>query len=208
MAAPQKVILYGAGGHGKVLADAIGLDPTCTLLGFIDDSRSGDVLGYPILGGMEALEKLMKQGVHCIVAIGDCAGRAKIQAMLEEKGFGMATVIHPSATISRSARIGAGSAILAHANVGPDAELGKGCIVNTGASVDHDCMIADFTHIAPGAHVAGGVRIGRQTFVGIGSSVRELCTIGSNVTIGAGAAVVSNIPNAVTALGVPAVVRN
>lgn len=203
--APLPLILFGAGGHGKVVADAAA--GSWRVLGFIDDARTGEHGGYPILGTQKALEKLKKEGAHCIVSIGDCAARAKVQQMLEDMGFSLATVIHPSAVVSKSARIGAGSAILAQVSVGPDAVLGKGCVVNTCASVDHDCAVGDYTHIAPGAHVAGGVTIGAQTFVGIGSSVREYCSIGSHVIVGAGAAVVTDFGDAVTVLGVPAVVK-
>jgi len=200
------LILFGAGGHGKVVADAAAIGGF-HVLGFIDDTRTGEHGGYPILGNQKALEKLKEAGAHCIVSIGDCAGRAQVQEMLEKMGFKMATVIHPSATISKTARIGAGSAILAQTNVGPDAVLGKGCIVNTCASVDHDCAVGDYAHVAPGAHVAGGVQIGTQTFVGIGSCVREYCSIGSHVIVGAGAAVVTDFGDDVTVLGVPAVVK-
>ncbi|OIO54304.1 hypothetical protein AUJ46_03105 [Candidatus Peregrinibacteria bacterium CG1_02_54_53] len=199
------LILFGAGGHGKVVADAAA--GNWRVFGFIDDARTGEHGGYPILGNQKALEKLKEEGVHCIVSIGGCAARAKVQQMLEDMGFPMAIVIHPSAAISQSARIGAGSAILAQTVVGPDAVLGKGCIVNTSASVDHDCSVGDYTHIAPGAHIAGGVKIGTQTFIGIGSSVRELSSIGNHVVIGAGAAVVTDFGDGITALGVPAVAR-
>ncbi|MDO8468843.1 MAG: acetyltransferase [Candidatus Peribacter sp.] len=199
------LVLFGAGGHGKVVADAAA--GNWRVIGFIDDTRTGEHGGYPILGNQKALEHLKKEGAHCIVSIGDCAGRAKTQEMLEKMGFTMATVIHPSATVSKSARIAAGSAVLAQTTVGPDAVLGKGCIVNTCASVDHDCAVGDYTHIAPGAHVAGGVTIGTQTFVGIGSCVREYCSIGSRVVVGAGAAVVTDFGDDVTVLGVPAVVK-
>ncbi|MDD5103154.1 MAG: acetyltransferase [Candidatus Peribacteraceae bacterium] len=199
------LILFGAGGHGKVVVDAAA--SSWRVLGFIDDVRTGEHGGYPILGNQKALEKLQKEGAYCLVSIGDCAARAKVQQMLEGMGFPMATVIHPSAAVSKSARIAPGSAILAQVSVGPDAVLGKGCIVNTGASVDHDCSVGDYTHIAPGARVAGGVKIGTQTFIGIGSCIREYCSIGSQVVIGAGAAVISDFGDGVTALGVPAVKR-
>lgn len=201
------IILYGAGGHGKVLADALEGSAAYQMIGFIDDVRTGEHVGYPILGGREILEELRSKGVHCIVSIGDCADRAKIQGMMERKGFPIATVLHSTATIARSAQLGSGCSILAHAVIGPDVVMGKGCIVNTGASVDHDCIMDAYVHVAPGAHIAGGVRIGQQTFVGIGSSVRELCHIGSFAVIGAGAAVVSDFGDHVVALGVPAIAR-
>jgi len=198
------LILYGAGGHGKVLADALWGNGAFRILGFIDDARTGEHAGYPILGGRSSLEQYRGQDVQCIVSIGDCAVRAGVQEALEHNGFRIASVFHPSATVARSARIGPGSVVLAHAVIGPDVVLGKGCIVNTGASVDHDCSVGSYVHIAPGVHIAGGVRIGEQTLIGIGSCVRELCCIGSHVTIGAGAAVVTDVGDHAVALGVPA----
>lgn len=204
---PIPLLLFGAGGHGKVVADAAE-NGGFRIVGFIDDARTGNHAGYPILGGRNVLEKLKDEGVRCIVSIGDCIRRAEMQEMLEQKGLTMVTVIHPSATIAKSARIGPGSAILAQAVVGPDAILDKGCIVNTCASVDHDCSIGAYAHIAPGAHLAGGVTIGTKSFVGIGSSVREYCCVGNHTVIGAGAAVITDIGDHMVALGVPAVAHS
>lgn len=202
----QSLVLFGAGGHGKVVADAAALGPY-RVLGFIDEAKAGEHGSIPIIGDAAAVDRLREEGAHFIVAIGDCARRARVQAMLEAKGCTLATVIHPSASVARSACIGPGSAVLAQAVVGPDATLGRGCIVNTCASVDHECSVGDFTHVAPGAHVAGGVKIGTETFVGIGSCIREYRSVGSHVIIGAGAAVVSNFGDHVTILGVPGAVH-
>lgn len=111
---------------------------------------------------------------------------------------------HPSAILSPSATIGAGTLIVAGSILNADARLGMGVILNTGASVDHDCEIGDFAHISPGARLAGGVRIGARSWIGIGAVVREGVTIGADVMVGAGAAVICDIADGTQVAGVPA----
>ena len=201
----SRVVLYGAGGHGKVVADALQHQGEFSIAGFLDDSVTGEVFGHPILGGKSVVASLVAQGITgAVVCLGDCTARAKVQAFFEAATISMITVIHPSASVARGAVIGAGSMILAQAVVGPDATLGKGCILNHGATVDHDCVLGDFVHVAPGANIAGGVRIGSGTHIGIGSSIKEGVMIGERCVIGAGSAVVENVPDKALYYGVPA----
>ena len=138
------------------------------------------------------------------LGIGDSLLRSSWFDHLQSLGFQLPVIIHPSAWISPSAEIGCGSVIFAQSAVQTNVTIGSAAIVNTSSSVDHDVNLGDFVHICPGVHLAGEVRVGDHSLVGIGSSVIPQITIGSGVTIGAGSSVVTDIPDLVTAVGVPA----
>ena len=202
------IILYGGGGHGKVVADALEKEGTYQIAGWLDDAASGEIYGIPVLGGKDAMMAMKEKGItHAFVSIGSPAARQSIQDALKKAGLTIATIRHPSAQVARGAVIGEGTVLMPNAVVGPDVKIGDGCIINTGATVDHDCRLGDFAHVAPGAHLAGGVTVGAMTHIGIGSCVKEGVTIGKNVMLGAGSVVIDDLPDGCTAFGVPAKVQ-
>ncbi|WP_224815432.1 acetyltransferase [Hasllibacter sp. MH4015] len=192
-----RLVLIGAGGHGKVVADTArrcGYDDLC----FVDDS-------WPerdAHGGLPIIGKVEKSAGPCFCAIGANATR---RAMFEALDLWSApALLDPNAIISPSAEIGAGVLVVAGAILNADARLGHGVIVNTAASVDHDCVVGDFAHISPGVRLAGGVNVGAGAWIGIGAVVRDGVRIGAGAIVGAGAAVVSDVPDGATVGGVPA----
>lgn len=198
----QEVIVIGAGGHGKVVADIV---RSCgdTVLGFLDDGRQkGECLcGIPVLGKIE--DYVNYPDAKFLVAIGGSAARRSVAARLE--GVRWHTAIHPNAVISTmDTHIGEGSVVMAEAVVNPCATVGRHCIVNTGASIDHDNQIGDYTHISVGAHLAGTVTVGENVWVGIGAAVSNNLTLCDDCMIGAGAVVVRSITEPGTYIGVPA----
>jgi len=213
----SELIIWGASGHARVVADIVRCENRYRIAGFLDDlhpERAGETFeGAPILGGREQLEKgggrLARQAGGTpaplvIIAFGDCTARLEAARFVIAKGLELATAIHPSAVIAASARIGAGSVVAANAVVNPGAVVGENAIINTAASVDHDCVIGDGVHICPGVHLAGNVRVGEASWIGIGATVADGRTIGGGTIIGAGAVVVEDIPGGVVAFGVPA----
>lgn len=200
------LLILGAGGHGKVVADAALEAGKWRDVIFLDDAwPQKDKNGrWDIHGKVEHLAQWKSSCDNAIVAIGNNALRIQMQARLLEGGFELATVVHPSAQISRFAKLGNGSVVFANAVVNADAIIGEGAIINTSATIDHDCCLGIGVHISPGAHIGGGVTIGDFTWVGIGAAVCHCLTIGSDVTIGAGAVVVNDIGDDVKAVGVPA----
>ncbi|MER1967989.1 acetyltransferase [Castellaniella sp. GW247-6E4] len=201
----KRLAILGASGHGKVVAE-VALSAGWASVDFYDDAwpgkrRSGK---WVISGDTSAFLKDPGRFDGAAVAIGNNAIRMKVIWQLQAAGIELATLVHPSAMISDSARLGAGAVAMAGAVVNADAVVGAGVILNTLCSVDHDCVLGDGVHISPGAHLAGDVRVGEQSWVGIGVSIRQGVTVGRLVTIGAGAAVVCDIADNLTVAGVPA----
>ncbi|MFM7584577.1 MAG: acetyltransferase [Caldilinea sp.] len=205
----MRIIILGAGGHAQVIADALlrarEAGATCDLGGFLDDNPAlaGQVrLGLPILGSISTLAQHAHDG--CVIGIGDNRLRAHIFRQLRAQGEQVATVIHPHAVIAPDVTVGAGVIIFAGVVVNTGATIGENVVLNTGCTVDHHDIVADHAHIAPGAHLGGDVRIGEGAFVGIGATVMPQRSVGVWSVVGAGALVHRDVPDRVTAIGVPA----
>jgi sugar O-acyltransferase (sialic acid O-acetyltransferase NeuD family) len=203
----QPLVIYGAGGHGKVVADAA-RSAGYHVVGFIDDSpsRAGTrIWDLPVVCWDEfsAQPEPWRRAAFA-VAVGVNGVRARIQSRLEEAGGEIASVVHARAIISPLARLGAGTVVLGGAVVNPDAVVGRGCIVNTGAIVEHDCEIGDFVHLSPNVALGGTVSIGDRSHVGLGAVVLPGVRVGADVTVGAGAVVIRDVPDGTTVVGVPA----
>lgn len=201
-----RLVIVGAGGHGKVVADSASSQGRWSSVSFVDDRPGArqDVLGLSIVGTTADISRLVDGNTEIVVAIGD--GKRRLELLLDyhRLGYPVVTVTHPAATVSRFSEVGAGSVIFAGAVIQPGAVLGLGCIVSTGATVDHDCSLGNVVHVCPGAHLAGNVVVGTGSWLGVGSAVRHGIRIGEWAMIGAGAAVVAHVPDGTTAMGVPA----
>lgn len=195
------VIIIGASGHGKVIADTV-LSNGHTLLGFLDDGNVPPTcMGFPVLGKTE--NYVNYPGAEFIIAIGNAAIREKIAVALQ--GVTWHTAIHPTAVISKyGVSIGEGTAVMANAVINAGSTVGRHCIVNTAAVVEHDNTIGDFAHISVGAKLAGTVSVGKSTWVGIGAAVSNNLTLCGGCMIGAGAVVIKDISEPGTYVGVPA----
>jgi len=201
---PDKVLVAGAGGHAKVVIDAMrsaGLPFEIVVAD--DDGRKHDqaLLGYRVITPLN--NALAGVGAFH-VAIGDNAIRARVTEYLTGLGLAPISVLHPRASIAATVRIGNGAFVAAQSVLGPDAMLETGCIVNHGTIVDHDCHVGAFSHIAPGATLAGGVRIGTRVLVGAGANILPGVTIGDDCVVGAGAVVLNDLEAGSVHVGVPA----
>ena len=202
----QRILVYGAGGHAKVVIDILERTEQYEITGIVDDdpARTGNnFCGHPVLGG---LDFLLEHGPEerVVLAIGDNSARERLANRLEPLGFQFATAVHPVTSLARDGALGPGTVVMANVAVNPGTVVGRHAILNTGATIDHDCAIGDFAHISPGAHLGGNVTVGPLAHVGIGVSVIPGISIGAGSVIGAGAAVVADIPPGVVAVGVPA----
>ena len=194
MAETSEFVLWGSAGHAKVLAEIIA-HKGGRVLALFDNAEVDSVLpGVPLITGEKGFRSWMKNlnpSIHKLaglVAIGGGKGRDRleIQALFREFDLQLPTVSHPSAVLSVSAKIGAGTQVLALANVGAHSYIGEACIINHRASVDHDCSLGDGVHLAPGSTLCGNV------------------SIADNVFIGAGAVVTKDVPPGVVVIGNPA----
>lgn len=184
-------VIIGAGGHAKVVIDALLRGGTARDMIAVRDgnaARAGQtVLGFTI--ATPEWPEGTEVAVH--IAIGDNRVRSRLHETAGGRPF--ATVLHPAATVAPSAIVGAGSFVAAAAVVGPDATVGRSVIVNHGAVIDHDCRVGDFCHIAPNAALGGAVTLGARVLVGAGAVVLPGVTIGDDAVVGAGAVVRRNI---------------
>lgn len=187
----SEYLVFGAGGHAKVVIEAIRTcEPDAAIIVLDDDPAQWgrDLLGIRIAGGREAARA--HPGATFIPAIGANSARRKLVGWALEQGIAVGSVIHPSAIVSPSAQIGPGCFLAPGSILNADARLGRGVIINTGASVDHDCVIGDGGHIAPGARLCGNVRVGTDSLVGVGAVVIPGIVIGDGCRIRAGSAVI------------------
>jgi sugar O-acyltransferase (sialic acid O-acetyltransferase NeuD family) len=205
------LLLLGAGGHARVVAETALATGRFSSIAFLDDDCSGpvqlpDQFGWPLIGPFaEALDpKIRHQYPAALVAIGNATVRLQWLWRIASFGYEIPVVIHPTAWLSPTVQIGVGSVVFAQVAIQAQAVIGSGAILNTGCTVDHDARLADGVHICPGAHLAGEVQVGERSWIGIGASVMQQIRIGADVTVGAGAAVVRDLPDGVTAVGVPA----
>lgn len=203
------LILVGAGGHALVLLDALLLEGR-KVLGLLDADPAlakREVLGLPVLGGNEVLERHGPGSVLLVNAIGSTASLARRRAACErlhKAGYRFAGVRHPSAVVSARARCAEDTQFMAGTVVQAGATIGADSIVNTGATIDHDCRIGAHVHVAPGATLSGNVQVGDESHIGCGATVIQGVRIGARCVVGAGAVVLDDVPDGATVVGVPA----
>lgn len=197
------LILIGSGGHAKVVVEIAVLSKRFSSIRILDSDprRNGEeVLGIAVETPLDPRRSPF--AFH--VAIGDANTRARIWQELVGRGGTPATLVHPDASVSAYAEIGAGSVIAAKAIVAPGARIGHGCIVNHGAVVDHDCTVGDFAHVAPNATLGGGARVGPMSLLGAGAVILPGISVGAKAIVAAGAVVTSHVPDHELWAGVPA----
>lgn len=199
----KKLIIIGAGGHGRVVADIAQKLNIYDSISFLDDGDVKESMGIPVIDKVQAAREYIETS-DIFVAIGNSKVRHEIMEKLLALGANIPTLIHPSSIIGSSVEIGVGSVVMAGTVINPCAKLGKGVILNTGSSIDHDCVIGDYCHIAVGVCVAGTVTLGDNVWLGAGATVKNNVTICADCTIGAGAVVVKDVSESGTYIGVPA----
>lgn len=203
--AKEKIFIFGASGHAKVLIDVVERQGLYEIAFLVDDAdilKDSTFFGYRVIGGRS---ELLSRGVEKgIVAIGNNVARRNVAAWLQDHKFELVSAIHPSVQIGRGTSIGPGTVIMAGAVINADVIIGENVIVNTKAGIDHDCSIGGGAHLAPGSVLCGTVTVGEDTFVGAGATVIANISVGRAVIVGAGATVVHDVPDNVTVVGTPA----
>lgn len=198
--AAEAIVIYGAGGHARVVLDAIREGRRdLQVVGILDDGedRPDEVLGVPVLGSAELLPELRERGIRCaalgIGAVTHNRLRAELFERLKSLGFRLPAIIHPRASVEPSAFIGAGTQIFAGAVVGSTVEIGENVIVNSNVVVSHDSRVGDHVHLTPGALLAGNVEVGPRSVIGMGVTIYLGVRIGADVTIANGNHIVQDV---------------
>lgn len=204
----KKIIIMGAGGHAKVIADIIEKSSDI-LLGFLDDTKPKDEViikekQYKVIGKIDECVDMQSENndIEFIIGIGSNIIRKNISQKYHNLKY--YTAVHPSSQIALDVEIGEGTVLMANSCINTSAKIGKHCIINTGAIVEHDNEISNFVHISPKATLCGTVKIGELTHIGAGSTIKNNTNICNNCVIGAGAVVVKDIKKSATYIGVPA----
>ena len=199
----DNLIIIGASGHGKVVADIAMKMNKWKNIAFLDDNESlGKIMGIPVIGNSSKVIEYKKSS-DFFVAVGNNSTRERIQEGLLAQDIPVVSLIHPNAIIGMDVQIGLGTAIMAGVVINSSSIVGKGCIINSNSGLDHDNQIGDYVHISPRTHLAGTVKVGKGSWLGIGSVVSNNINICSGCQIGAGAVVVKDITESGTYVGVP-----
>lgn len=203
----EKLIIFGTGGHAKVVVDLIKENTKYDIIGFISYDKKKFFCGKPVIGSDELFFKeLIKKFINYkfFIAIGDNLKRKQLFKKLVAKGFDLINIISKKAHIAKNVNLGKGIVVMNGAVIETDVKIGNGAIINTNSSINHDCDIGDFVHIAPGVNLAGNVKVKTCAFVGIGSCAIPGVVIGKNSIVGAGSVIVENIKEYSLYFGNPA----
>jgi sugar O-acyltransferase (sialic acid O-acetyltransferase NeuD family) len=204
-----RVLILGAGGHGRVVLDILLHARKFEVVGFLDnnaDIHGRRIDGLPVHGGIDALARIGNEldVRSVIIAIGDNGTRRGLARQVEQLGFELISAVHPSATIAYNVTVGRNVVIAAGSVVCANCQIGDSVILNTGCIIDHQTMVGEGTHICPGVRVAGRVKIEPGVFVGIGATIIPKVTLGCESIVGAGAVVLEDVLPMATVVGVPA----
>ncbi len=204
------MLVLGAGGHARVLIDALQGRDDVTLGGVFDQDSSlwGErLMSVPVLGGDEAVFDYAPERVWLVNAVGstrDTGPRRGLFERFKGRGYEFLSVVHSSARLAGSVTLAEGVQVLAGVIINPHVTVGANAIINTGAIIEHDCRLGAHVHVAPGVTMAGGVEAGRGVHIGIGATLIQNLTLGDGCVIGAGAVVLESVQAHTLAVGVPA----
>lgn len=198
----KEIILVG-GFHEMIeLCENAGFN----IIGIIDNVLTGKYYGYPVIGTDNDAVTLYKEYPTCEIVVTPDSPRLrkKLVDHYRSAGFSFATIIHPSATVSRFASIGKGTVVQQGVNVSANSSIGEFCKLNTGCNIMHDNIIGDYATIAPNAVLLGYVSVGKLSYIGANSTVLPKISIGEQSIVGAGAVVTKSVQSNIVVAGVPA----
>ncbi|MHA2052248.1 MAG: acetyltransferase [Candidatus Hodarchaeales archaeon] len=201
----KKVVIVGAGGHGKVIADILELNDY-EIIGFIYDDpkmKGAQVSGYNVLGSIDDLDSFSEAECGFVAQV-DHEKRIKYIQILLSRGLELINAFHPTSVRSKHIKMGKGVCMMAGSIVNPGVTVGDGSIINTSATIDHDSTLGVCSHISPGAKIARNVEIGENSFIGTGAIINPNLKVGNNVIVGSGTVIINDIPDEATAVGNPA----
>ena len=204
-----KTVIWGAGMQARVVADIIRQQGEYELVGFLDsmhpERRGESFVGSTILGGEEQLNSLLEQGIeHIAFGFGHNSNRLRLAEQVQNKGFKLATTIHPAASIAPDIAVGEGSVIKAGVVIDTAVSIGRLVMLSSNVSIAHGSVLEDGARLSAGANIAGSVHVGRGAWIAVGVNVKPEIKIGDGALVGIGAVVIDDIPEDSVAFGVPA----
>lgn len=203
----MRVIIIGAGGHGKVMLDCL-QKSGCSVIGFLDDDKNKSNVtahGVQVLGAFADAARFAEHlPMGAIVALGNNQLRKDIFLKLEKLGFTLVKAISPESYVFDKNKVGTGTLVMPKAVLNIDSDIGENCIINTGAVIEHDCVVGGHTHISSMACLTGGVKVGEEVLVGAGAVILPKIKIGRGAIVGAGAIVIQDVPEYAVVAGNPA----
>lgn len=205
----KRLILIGGGGHCKVCIDVIEQTGQFEIIGILDLAElvGTSVLDYQVIGTDNDIAKYVELGYSFLITIGQIKSaslKEKLFHVLKENNAIIATVVAPSAYVSKYSKLGAGTIVMHHAIINAGATIGYNCILNNKSDIEHDTVVGNHTHISTGAILNGDCKIGNGVFIGSNATVANQITIEDNVVIGAGSVVIKNILTKDIQVGNPA----
>ena len=204
-----EILTVGAGAQAKYIIDIISWQRDKEIIGIADVENNVKIHGkkvgeVPILGSLESVLSQLSKRPKLVIAHSDNKFKEKLANELKEKGYEFESIIHPRAYISELAKIGEGVIINAHATIMPFAKIGNHVMIHSNVVVEHDNVLEDYVNLAPGVTLAGYVHVKKGAYIHTGALVIPNITIGAHSIVGAGAAVIEDVPDDVTVVGVPA----
>ena len=202
-------IIVGAGGHGRVLLDAI-IASGFQAIGFTDPDETlhtVSIYGIPVLGADDVIQSFSTDQIQLANGIGSISStvkRKEVYQYVMSMGYRFGSIIHPKSIVSPFAHLTAGVQVMAGAVIQPGASIEENSIINTGAVIDHDCIMGKHCHVGPGVLISGGVNIGEGVHVGTGACILQGVVVGSHALIAAGAVVIRDVASESKVAGVPA----
>lgn len=197
---PGALVIFGGGGHAKIVIDIVRAMGTYRLVGIFDDGlpEGSEVLGLPVLGSSKDLVEWRSRGIQLaangVGGIGNYRVRLKIFEMLAQAGYHFPVLVHPSAVVERSAILETGAQVMAQAYIGASVRVGFGSVINVGAIVSHDSVLGQVVNLSPGATLAGNVRVENYAQIGMRATVNVNITVGEGAMLGNGCTVKADVP--------------
>ncbi|MBT4482103.1 MAG: acetyltransferase [Candidatus Latescibacteria bacterium] len=206
----MNLLIIGAGAQAKYAVEIAKTKPNINIMGILDVFNNPEIAGkdfggVSVEGGMDKLETFQPSSdMRLIVAVSDNRKKEDIVYTLLERGYSFTELIHPSATIASTARIGVGVLVNPTAVIQPFAVIGNHVMIHAGCIIEHDCIVEDFSNLAPRTTISGWVKVGKRAKLYTGCSVIPGKSIGDDAIVGAGAVVIDDVPSGKTVAGVPA----
>jgi acetyltransferase EpsM len=197
-------VIVGAGAQGRVTLEVWRAAMPDARFVFVDDDErliGSSILGAEVIG---PLATVAEHGGDAVLALGNNRTRLALAARLDRLGLRWATIVHPSAVVMPSARLGPGTVVFPNAVVGSEAQLGAHVVVNSGVVLEHDSVVESGANLSPGVRTGGRIHVGEGAFISTGVTLAPRVKVGAWSVIGAGSVVVRDIGERTLAFGVPA----